>query len=160
LTITLFFKPNFLINQRKNKMSQHKKPVSDSKEETIRLDKWLWAARFYKTRVLATEAIRGGKIHLNGQRFKPSRHAEIDQRLRIKKESMETTVIICKLSAKRGPATMAQTLYNETSDSIEHREKQTQERKAIFAGMPHHAIKRPNKKDRRKIIQFKQEHQK
>jgi ribosome-associated heat shock protein Hsp15 len=125
--------------------------------DTIRLDKWLWAARFYKTRSLATEAIKGGKVHLNGQRFKPSHSAEIGQSLRIKKESVEQTVIIKELSGKRGPAPVAQALYEETLESTELREKRTLERKAIYAGMPQHAVRRPSKKDRRKIIQFKQE---
>lgn len=126
--------------------------------DTVRLDKWLWAARFYKTRSLATEAIKGGKVHLNGQRVKPSRNAEIGYTVRIKKESLEQTVLIKALSGKRGPAAIAQTLYEETQESKELREKRSQERKAMFAGMPQHTVRRPSKKDRRKIIQFKQEH--
>ena len=128
-----------------------------SKEDKIRLDKWLWAARFYKTRALATDAIKGGKIHLNGQRFKPSHNAEVGHTIRIKKESIEQTIIIKELSGRRGPATVAQTLYEETQESLELREKRTQERKAVFAGMPQHTVRRPSKKDRRKIIQFKQQ---
>lgn len=125
----------------------------------IRLDKWLWAARFYKTRALATEAIKGGKVHLNGQRFKPSHQAEMGHTLRIKKDSIEQTVVIRALSGKRGPASVAQTLYEETQESIEQREKRTQARKAMFDGMPQYTLKRPSKKDRRKIIRFKQAHQ-
>lgn len=125
--------------------------------DKLRLDKWLWAARFYKTRSLATEAIKGGKVHLNGQRVKPSHSAEIGSQVRIKKESIEQTVIIRELSDKRGPAPQAQALYEETEESIRLRDKRSQERKTMFAAMPHHAKKRPNKKDRRKIIQFKQE---
>ena len=132
---------------------------SDADVSAVRLDKWLWAARFYKTRSLATEAIKGGKVHLNGQRVKPSHNVEIGHSIRIKKESIEQTVIIKALSGKRGPAKIAQTLYEETQESIEQREKQTAERKAQSAGMPQYATRRPNKKDRRKIIQFKQEHQ-
>jgi len=138
-------------------MNKGKNQATDSEKNAIRLDKWLWAARFYKTRSLATEAIKGGKVHLNGQRVKPSHNAEIGHSVRIKKESIEQTVIIKELSGKRGPAKVAQTLYEETQDSIERREKQLQERKAMYAGMPQHAVKRPSKKDRRKIIQFKQE---
>ncbi len=130
---------------------------SSEQNAAVRLDKWLWAARFYKTRSLATEAIKGGKVHLNKQRVKPSHHAEIGHIVRIKKESIEQTVIIKGLSAKRGPARVAQTLYEETRESIELREKQLQERKAIMAGMPQFQSRRPNKKERRKIIQFKQE---
>ncbi len=137
-------------------MSKHKNNSENTPNDKIRLDKWLWAARFYKTRALATEAIRGGKVHLNGQRFKPSHTAEIGHTIRIKKESIEQTVIIRDLSGKRGPASVAQTLYEETQDSIELREKCTQERKAMFEGMPQHTVRRPSKKDRRKIISFKQ----
>ena len=137
-------------------MSNHKN-LSTKPQEAVRLDKWLWAARFYKTRSLATEAIKGGKVHLNNQRVKPSHHVEIGHKVRIKKESVEQTVIIKELSAKRGPAKIAQTLYEETQESIEQREKQLQERKAIMAGMPQFQSRRPNKKERRKIIQFKQD---
>ncbi len=137
-------------------MSKHKNNSENTHDDKVRLDKWLWAARFYKTRGLATEAIRGGKVHLNGQRFKPSHTAEIGHAIRIKKESIEQTVIIRDLSGKLGPASVAQTLYEETQDSIEVREKRTQERKAMFDGMPQHTVRRPSKKDRRKIISFKQ----
>jgi ribosome-associated heat shock protein Hsp15 len=125
--------------------------------DRLRLDKWLWAARFYKTRTLATEAIKGGKVHLNGQRVKPSHGVETGYRVRIKRESLEQTVIIKELSDKRGPAKQAQALYKETEESIQSRDKHSQERQAMFAAMPYHATKRPSKKDRRKIIQFKQE---
>jgi len=138
-------------------MKQNNKKSPQTNNEDVRLDKWLWAARFYKTRSLATEAIKGGKVHLNGQRVKPSHHAEIGHTVRIKKDAIEQTVVILGLSGKRGPATIAQTLYEETSQSIELREKRTQERKAMYAGMPQHTVRRPSKKDRRKIIQFKQE---
>lgn len=77
--------------------------------------------------------------------------------VRIKKESIKQTVIIKQLSAKRGPAKVAQTLYEETQESIERREKQLQERKTMMAGMPQFQSRRPSKKERRKIIQFKQE---
>ncbi len=137
-------------------MSKSQKSSSEQ-NEVVRLDKWLWAARFYKTRSLATEAIKGGKVHLNNQRVKPSHHAEVGHTVRIKKESIEQTVIIKQLSAKRGPAKVAQTLYEETRESIERREKQLQERKVMMAGMPQFQSRRPSKKERRKIIQFKQE---
>ncbi len=140
-------------------MKNKQKKFTENKTSTIRLDKWLWAARFYKTRSLATEAIKGGKVHLNGHRVKPSHHIELEDQLRIKKESIEKTIIIKILSDKRGPATMAQTLYEETQESLTKREKSAEERKAIYAGMPQHALKRPSKKDRRKIIRFKQEQQ-
>ncbi|MCU7939888.1 MAG: ribosome-associated heat shock protein Hsp15 [gamma proteobacterium symbiont of Bathyaustriella thionipta] len=140
-------------------MNHYKNKSAQTETDSIRLDKWLWAARFYKTRSLATEAIKGGKVHLNGQRVKPSHHVEVNHKVRIKKDAIEQTVIIKALSDKRGPASIAQTLYEETQDSIALREKTTQERKAMFAGMPQHTVRRPSKKDRRKIIRFKQEHQ-
>lgn len=140
-------------------MSKNNNKSDNAKNNKIRLDKWLWAARFYKTRALATEAIKGGKVHLNGQRFKPSHTAEIGHTIRIKKESIEQTVIIRELSGRRGPASIAQALYEETQESIELREKRTQERKAMFEGMPQYTVRRPSKKDRRKIIQFKQAQQ-
>ena len=139
-------------------MNKNTKKSSQVEAAPIRLDKWLWAARFYKTRSLATDAIKGGKVHLNGQRVKPSHHVEIAHTVRIKKDSIEQTVIIKALSDKRGPATVAQTLYEETRESMELREKTAQERKAMFAGMPQHTVRRPSKKDRRRIIQFKQDH--
>jgi len=140
-------------------MNKNINKTSHTESDNIRLDKWLWAARFYKTRSLATEAIKGGKVHLNGHRVKPSHHVETGHMVRIKKDSIEHTVIIRALSGKRGPARVAQTLYEETQESIDKREKNILERKAIFAGMPQHAVKRPSKKDRRKIIRFKQEQQ-
>ncbi len=139
-------------------MSHKKNQSIQNSTENIRLDKWLWAARFYKTRSLATEAVKGGKVHLNDQRVKPGHNVEVGHSLRIKKESIEQTLIIKQLSDKRGPASIAQTLYEETQESIELREKLSRERKAMYAGMPQYAAKRPSKKDRRKIIQFKQEH--
>ncbi len=137
-------------------MSHKKNQSIQNSTENIRLDKWLWAARFYKTRSLATEAVKGGKVHLNDQRVKPSHNVEVGHSLRIKKESIEQTIIVKQLSGKRGPASVAQTLYEETQDSIDLREKLSLERKAMYAGMPQYAAKRPSKKDRRKIIQFKQ----
>ncbi len=139
-------------------MTKIKNTKNNPIEEKFRLDKWLWAARFYKTRSLATEAIKGGKVHLNGQRFKPSRMAEVGDHLKIRKDHIERTIVVVKLSAKRGSATIAQALYEETNESIELREKQSLQRKTLFAGMPQHTLRRPNKKDRRKIIQFKQDH--
>lgn len=140
-------------------MGKNSNQRNHSDDGAIRLDKWLWAARFYKTRSLATEAIKGGKVHLNGQRVKPSHNVDIGHSIRIKKDSIEQTVIIKALSGKRGPAKVAQTLYEETEESIELREKRTAERKAQFAGMPQYDTRRPSKKERRKIIRFKQEHQ-
>ena len=122
----------------------------------IRLDKWLWAARFYKTRAMATEAIKGGKIHVNNSRIKPSHYVLVGETIRIRKQHQEQTIIVEVLSDKRGPATIAQTLYNESSESIEKREFFSQQKRDLFSLNPI-ADKRPNKKQRRQIIEFKQE---
>ncbi len=122
-------------------------------EKKIRLDKWLWAARFFKTRNLAIEAINGGKVHLNGQRCKPAKEVHIGQSLTIRTGETKRTVIVQGLSVQRRPASEAQLLYEETPDSIAQREKQTAERQSQaqpFA--PHRG--RPTKKDRRQIRRF------
>jgi len=121
--------------------------------ETVRLDKWLWAARFFKTRSLATTAINGGKIHVNQQRFKPSKHAVIGQMLTIRIHQTERTVMIEGLSAKRGPATVAQQLYSETEESILKREKQSELRRFAYSDNPQ-PLRRPTKKERRQIHRF------
>jgi len=125
-----------------------------AEEEKIRLDKWLWAARFYKTRSLAGEAIKGGKVHLNNARVKPSRTVVLGQTVRIRKESIEQTVVIEGISGKRGPAPVAQQLYRETEESIQAREKSAAERRAFYMSQAAPS-KRPSKKDRRQIIRFK-----
>lgn len=125
-----------------------------TEENKVRLDKWLWAARFYKTRNLASEAIKGGKVHLNNARVKPSRTVTIGQVVRIRKESIEQTVVVDGLSEKRGSATIAQTLYTETEESIAARTALAEQRKAFFQSQAA-PQKRPSKKDRRQIIRFK-----
>jgi ribosome-associated heat shock protein Hsp15 len=128
--------------------------MADSASENIRLDKWLWAARFFKTRSLATEAINGGHVHLNGGRVKPSRSVKLDDEVRIRKGSLELTVHIRALSDKRGPASVAQTLYEETEGSHQQRELHSEQRRLLAAATPH-PEKRPSKRDRRHIIRFK-----
>ena len=123
----------------------------------VRLDKWLWAARFYKTRALAVEAINGGHVHLNGHRVKPSRKVEAGDALRIRKGEDVFQIAIRDVSDKRGPATRARQLYEETPRSIEARERQRAERRvlAAAAGRP---AKRPDKRARRRIIRFINKH--
>jgi len=122
-------------------------------EKKIRLDKWLWAARFFKTRNLAIDAINGGKVHLNGQRCKPSKEVHIGHSLNIRIGFTERTVIVQALSDQRRPASEAQLLYEETPDSIVQREKHAAERKLNAQSVPTHSG-RPTKKDRRQIRRF------
>ena len=125
----------------------------DDKTIQVRIDKWLWAARFFKTRNLATKAVSGGKIFVNGQRTKPSKLVVIGDELTIHKGQMEWEIHVLDLSGKRGPATVARTLYEETEESIQKRADQKQERSLFYAGqrMP---AKKPGKRDRRKIKDF------
>lgn len=122
----------------------------------VRIDKWLWAARFFKTRSLAKQAIEGGKVHYNGQRVKTSKNIELGAELRIRCGWDEKVVIIKALSDKRRNATEASKLFDETDASIALREQRTAERKAANLTMPNHAEK-PNKKQRRQIHRFKQD---
>lgn len=121
--------------------------------EKVRIDKWLWAARFFKTRSLAAEAVNGGKAHLNGVRVKPARPVAIGDKLTITKGHLEFHVEVLGLSGKRGPASVAQLLYEESEESKSKREETRVLRKALNAS---HAppAKKPSKRDRRKIISF------
>jgi ribosome-associated heat shock protein Hsp15 len=121
--------------------------------DKVRLDKWLWAARFFKTRGLATEAINGGHVHLNGGRVKPSRGVKVGDELRIQKGTVEFIVHIQALSDRRGPASVAQALYQETEASQRKREQQGEQRRLLAksGGAP---TRRPDKRARRHIIRF------
>jgi ribosome-associated heat shock protein Hsp15 len=127
----------------------HIQTMSDS----VRIDKWLWAARFFKTRSMATDAVDGGKVRLNGERVKPARGVKPGDMLEIDNGSTEWEVQVRDLADKRGSATIAQTLYEETERSIAEREKKAEQRK--FFREPGAAIKgRPTKRDRRLIDKF------
>jgi ribosome-associated heat shock protein Hsp15 len=123
---------------------------------SLRIDKWLWAARFFKTRALAQKACELGRIHSNGVQAKPAREVRVGDMLLIKNEGGEFTVELLGLSPMRGPAAQAQTLYRETEESQAARLKAAAERKAMqeFAPLPE---RRPSKRDRRRIIQFRGE---
>jgi len=121
---------------------------------TVRMDKWLWAARFFKTRAQAAKACDIGRIRSNEIESKPARDVRIGDMLRIRNEGGEFHVEVLQLSEMRGPAAVAQTLYRETGASKEQRQKEAAERKAMqeFAPLPEY---RPSKRDRRRIIQFR-----
>ena len=119
----------------------------------VRLDKWLWAARFYKTRAIAKQSIEGGKVHCDGARSKPSKEITLGTRISLRQGFDEKTVIVKVLSDKRKSAPEAQLLYEETAESIERREALTAERRAQPSHW--HSPTRPNKKQRRMIQRFK-----
>lgn len=121
--------------------------------EQVRIDKWLWAARFFKTRSLATKAVNGGHIHVNGQRVKPSRAVQVGDELHIRRGLTDFVVIVQGMSDRRGPAPVARALYEETADSIRRREMNARQRQLerITAPGP---TRRPDKRDRRKIRKF------
>ncbi|MDX1695431.1 MAG: ribosome-associated heat shock protein Hsp15 [Ketobacteraceae bacterium] len=124
-------------------------------QDKVRIDKWLWAARFYKTRSLAKEMVEGGKVHYNGQRVKPSKEVSLGGSIRLRQGFDEKTVVITGISDKRGNATMAASLYEETPESVAQREANAARRKHLASSHPV-PEGRPNKRDRRKIIQFQQ----
>lgn len=122
-------------------------------DTSIRIDKWLWAARFFKTRSLATDAVEGGRIRLNGERTKPSRGVKIGDTLKIDNGSTEWEVKVQGLADKRGSASIAQTLYAETEESMQERQRKAEQRK--FFHEPSEGIKgRPTKRDRRQLDKF------
>ena len=125
----------------------------ENKAEDVRLDKWLWAARFFKTRSQAAQAVTGGKVHLNGNRAKPARSVQINDNLVISKSGMEFHVRVLQLSRYRRPATEAKLLYEETEESKKAREEFREMRKMAGAGYTAPGGK-PSKRDRRKIITF------
>ena len=118
--------------------------------DRLRLDKWLWAARFYKTRSLAKAAVDGGKVHLNGARVKPAKEVGPGDELSITRGDVEQTVIVATISARRGSASIAATLYKETEESIVQRERQRAERRMLAAGLRIPKT-RPNKRQRRTL---------
>jgi ribosome-associated heat shock protein Hsp15 len=121
---------------------------------SVRIDKWLWAARFFKTRTLAGKACELGRIQSNGQPAKAAREVRVGDMLRVTNEGGEFQVEVLLLGEVRGPASVAQTLYRETEESREMRAKVAAERKAMreFEVLP---TSRPSKCDRRRIIQFR-----
>jgi ribosome-associated heat shock protein Hsp15 len=122
--------------------------------DEVRLDKWLWAARFYKTRSLAVDEIGKGRVSVNGQPAKPARALRVADEVELRREGVVRTVVVRSLSEVRGPAPVAQALYEETPESVARREQQAQERR--YAADPSQAIEqgRPTKRDRRKLADW------
>lgn len=116
----------------------------------VRLDKWLWAARFFKTRSLAVKAIEGGKVKVQGARAKPGRTLQVGQQLEIRVGAQVFEVEVVELSEKRGPATVARTLYEESEESKVRREQGAMDRKAAAQATPDYGG-RPDKYQRRRI---------
>ena len=122
--------------------------------DTVRMDLWLWAARFFKTRALSKKACDLGRIESNGHPAKAAREVHVGDKLKITNDSGDFQIEVLALSDVRGPATAAQTMYRESDESRAARQKAAEERKAahLFEPIPH---TRPSKRDRRKIIQFR-----
>ncbi|MDH5178411.1 MAG: RNA-binding S4 domain-containing protein [Gammaproteobacteria bacterium] len=121
--------------------------------DKLRIDKWLWAARFYKTRSLASEAVNGGHVHVEGNRVKPSREVKVGDVLEIRKSPYVFKITILELSARRGSATVAQQLYAEDAEARATREALVEQRRILAASAPR-TEGRPDKRDRRRIIRF------
>jgi ribosome-associated heat shock protein Hsp15 len=123
-------------------------------DSSVRLDKWLWAARFFKTRSIAREAVSGGKVHLNGNRAKPGRSLNLGDELRIQRGEEEFIINVLELSVRRGPAAVAQTLYEESEENHRVRERLAEARKLEHQ---QHATRerRPDKRQRRRLVRFK-----
>jgi ribosome-associated heat shock protein Hsp15 len=124
--------------------------------ESIRLDKWLWAARFFKTRALATEAVSGGKVHVNDQRVKPGRPVQVGDRLTIQRGAYNNEVTVTGINAQRRPASEASLLYEESEASIQAR-LALQEAQRLAGKTRAAPARRPDKHERQHIIRFKRE---
>lgn len=118
--------------------------------ESVRIDKWLWAARFMKTRSLAAEAVKGGRVQVNGRRAKPSKEVGTGDRLEITIGQSRWIVLVLAVAERRGPATEAQRLYEETAESRAERELRSQQRRLTQAPAAEHGG-RPTKRDRRRF---------
>ncbi|MFT4862930.1 MAG: ribosome-associated heat shock protein Hsp15 [Pseudohongiellaceae bacterium] len=135
-------------------MTAQSKPDKSTNEfSRLRIDKWLWAARFYKTRALAKQAIEGGKVHCDGQKVKASKEIEVGTKIQLRQGVDEKTVVVASLTDKRRGAPQAQTLYEETPESLKARVEMAQQRKSEATSWTSDG--KPNKKQRRDIQRFK-----
>jgi len=122
--------------------------------QQLRLDKWLWAARFFKTRALAADAVKGGKVSVNGVRAKPSKNIQPGHELRLRRDAFEYELTVLGVSAQRVSATTVSGLYREHPQSVARRESLAEQLRAEAAGNPG----RPTKRNRRRIVRFTQKH--
>ena len=118
--------------------------------ERVRVDKWLWAARFFKTRSAATDAVAGGHVQVGGERVKPAKEIQVGDRLEIRRGEIRWTVLVTELADRRGSASVAATLYDETPESIASRERERAERR-VARPLGADLGARPTKQDRRRI---------
>lgn len=126
-----------------------------SESERVRLDKWLWAARFYKTRSAATEAVSGGKVEVNGERAKPAKLVQVGDRIHLRVGPNEYDLTVRGLGERRGSATVAQGLYEEAEESRRERERLAEQRKLAPGGFVFEEKGRPTKRDRRELERFR-----
>ena len=131
--------------------------MAEEREEgggKVRLDKWLWAARFFKTRSLAADAIEGGKVQVNGERVKRAKTLQVGDAVQLRLGPYEHVVVVRQTSERRGPASVAQTLYDETAESRSAREKLAEQLRMAPAAFVYEERGRPTKKDRRDLSRF------
>ena len=121
--------------------------------DAVRLDKWLFAARFFRSRSLASEAVSGGKVHVGGRRIKPSHRVREGDVLEIRRGQENYTIVVRQISDRRGPASIAQQLYEETADSAAQREARRAAARMPGTAVPHPS-RRPSKQERRQIVRF------
>lgn len=129
--------------------------MEDGENGKVRLDKWLWAARFYKTRSLAADAIEGGKVELNGERVKRAKNVQLGDEVSVRVGPYEHVVVVRGLSERRGPASVAQTLYEETPESGAARAKLAEQLRMAPPAFVFEERGRPTKKDRRDLSRLR-----
>ncbi|MGI9264486.1 MAG: RNA-binding S4 domain-containing protein [Gammaproteobacteria bacterium] len=122
-------------------------------KKSVRLDRWLWAARFCKTRAIAKAVVTGGRVHVNGVRARPSRGVHIGDQMIVSRGEEQFDIVVSGLSTRRGPAAEAATLYQESEQSLDRREKLREQKRLERASLPER-VGRPDKRDRKKIVRF------
>ena len=136
----------------------HSQPANPNSQGRVRIDKWLWAARFFKTRSLATDAIAAGKVEVNGERVKPAKVLQTGDEVSVRLGPYLHVIRVRALSERRGPASVAATLYEETAESLAARAKLSEQLRMAPAAFVYEEKGRPTKRDRREIDRFRDEH--